>query len=226
MRNYLDKAGLYAVIEEHRTRWDISLSDYPINILSLCQYIGNIIVKQLPFHTPGLRGMATKRCDWNSSDIILLNASRSKEEQNFDCGHELIHLTEHRKSTTQTFHCFDQTIPSQDCFLEWQANEGSAELILPYRILITQLVDEIRLARGMGIKVENNMQFVPEAYAKRYNVTEAFIRNRIDSLSYEICQYDSGVSIDEIEILSRKKQNKKGIDLRRYDIFSLIEKMN
>lgn len=223
MRNYLDKPALYAAIDEYRSRWGISLSDYPINTVDLCAEIGRIIVRDAMFFTPGLRGMATKRSSFDSSDIILLNQSRSREERNFDCGHELIHLTLHRTDKTQTFQCFDHSIPTQDAFLEWQANEGAAELIVPYRLLLPMILDEMKLARRMGIKLKGKAKLFPECYAPRFGVSQAFMSNRIDSLLYEICQYSQGRGLDQLEILSKTQQEKRKVDLRQYPIYSVLK---
>lgn len=73
----------------------------------------------------------------------MLNARHSVEELNFDCGHELIHLTKHRGLGLSSFHCFDTLKPKQDPFIEWEANEGAAELTVPYRSFLPLLSDAI-----------------------------------------------------------------------------------
>lgn len=221
---YLDKARLYYIVDEYRKRWRLNLtSDYPLNTIDLCKMIGNIEIDYAPFITPGLRGMATKREAWDQPDMILLNAFRSQTEKNFDCGHELMHLTLHRNLGTQTFHCFDRAMPKQNTFIEWQANEGAAELLVPYRLLVPRIVAEMKLAIRMGIHVENNMHLLPECYAPQFGVTEFFMRNRIDSLTYEICQYASGTGLDELTILSKTQQERRKINLKEYPIYNMLQ---
>lgn len=223
MHNYLNKATLYKRIEEHRNRWEIGSSNYPINTIELCQSFKHVVVKEAPFLTPGLRGLAAKRNTFDGMDIIVLNKNRNTQEKNFDCGHELIHLVEHRNAKTQSFHCFEKAMPSQNKFMEWQANEGSAELILPYKIFVKQFCEDIKDAKRMGISVRRNVDFIARAYAKRYNVTESFVRNRIKSLTYEMCQHYSGTDIDNLDILSRSQLTVQSIDLKKYPLFSFIK---
>jgi Zn-dependent peptidase ImmA (M78 family) len=222
MHNIYDKATLYLRIEEHRNRLGICNSDYPINIKEVCSNSKHIVVRECPFKTPGLRGIATKRTVFDGTDIILLNSNRNENEKNFDCGHEMIHLLEHRNAKAQTFHCFEKTMPNQNSFMEWQANEGSAELIVPYRKFITDFCSDIKLAIKMGINYERNINAIPEVYADNYKVTPSFIRNRIRNLQYEICQHYHGTAINNLDIKSRHQLKSQGIDLNQYDIFSFV----
>ena len=209
MQDYLDKATLYERIEEHRNKWGINLSDYPINAIELCDSFKYIVVKEAPFKTLGLRGIATKRDCVDKSDIILLNSNRTDMEKNFDCSHELIHLTEHRKSKTQTFHCFEKVRPQQNAFLEWQANEGAAEMLVPYRQFLP-LVKE-------NHNVLNNWDSIWNLrcdFAKYFNVTESVIKIRFESLKYEIDQFLAGCHINDLKILSAAKQKQLGIKIQ------------
>ncbi|WP_206460206.1 ImmA/IrrE family metallo-endopeptidase [Anaerovorax sp. IOR16] len=223
MHNYLNKVTLYKRIEEHRNRWGVTLSNYPINTIELCKSFKHLTVKEVPFFTTGLRGLATKRNTFDGMDIIILNENRNAQEKNFDCGHELIHLVEHRNAKTQSFHCFEKAMPNQNKFMEWQANEGSAELILPYKIFIKQFCDDIIDAKRLGINVRRNACFVAESYAQRYNVTESFIKNRVKSLAYEMCQYYSGTDLDDLKILSRSQLSTQNIDLKKNPLYSFIK---
>lgn len=97
---------------------------YGINIVRRWDY--GIKLERIPFKTRGLRGMSYPGAR-PQPDIILLNSKRSEIEQNFDCGHEMVHLAIHRNLNKKVFNCFDRsTAPNQDPFLEWQANEGAA----------------------------------------------------------------------------------------------------
>ncbi|MEL7655884.1 MAG: ImmA/IrrE family metallo-endopeptidase [Bacillota bacterium] len=206
MHEYIDKAALYARIEERRNRWGISLSDYPINILNMCKSFKYLIIQEAPFTTPGLRGIATKRELPNKSDIIILNSCRTDLEKAFDCTHELIHLAEHRQVKAQSFHCFEKILPQQNAFLEWQANEGAAEMLVPYMLLL-QMINERKnyLQSWRGISGLNKL------IAEYFNVSEAVISFRFESLKYEINQLLEGCPIDRIKILSSKKQSQLGI---------------
>lgn len=47
--------------------------------------------------------------------------------------------------------------------------------------------------------------------SKYYNVSDVFIENRLESLRYEIDQYLNGCDLNDIEILSNRKQLERGI---------------
>lgn len=223
MHNFYDKARLYSRIDEHRHRLGIKDSDYPLHIKDLCDNSKHIVVKECPFKTHGLRGIATKRTVFDGTDIILLNSNRNENEKNFDCGHELVHLLEHRNAKAQTFHCFERTMPNQNNFMEWQANEGAAELILPYKQFVEEFCTDYYFMSRMGVNLERKAKVLPLLYAQKHKVTESFIVNRIKSLEYEICQYHSGTSIDSLEILSKNQLKQKTISLNRFGIYSYLK---
>ena len=63
----------------------------------------------------------------------MLRSSMPGDEMNFICGHEIVHVKFHRYYHVKTFQCFDTIKATQNRFLEWQANGGSAELTVPMR---------------------------------------------------------------------------------------------
>ena len=67
---------------------------YGINLVKEYENFG-ILTEAVPFKTHALRGMAAIG-DKPQPDVILLNSARTPQEQNFDCGHETIHLALHR----------------------------------------------------------------------------------------------------------------------------------
>lgn len=199
-----------------------------INIVRRWDY--GIKLEKIPFKTRGLRGMSYPGAK-PQPDIILLNSKRSEVEQNFDCAHELVHLTMHRHLNKQVFNCFDgSTAPNQDSFLEWQANEGAAEFFIPYKVFIPHLKECI----GNKPSRENIEEFKRYA-ADLYCVPPAVIKYRIESLKYEILQYYSGITIDNLQIISKRQQERMGLYIRslneighddKLDIHSYIEMKN
>lgn len=201
---------------------------YGINIVRRWDY--GIKLERIPFKTRGLRGMSypgTKP----QPDIILLNSKRSEVEQNFDCAHELVHLTMHRHLNKQVFNCFDgSTAPNQDPFLEWQANEGAAEFFVPYKVFIPHLKECIGNNPSQG-----NIEEFKRYAADLYCVPPAVIKYRIESLKYEILQYYSGITINNLQIISKRQQERMGLYIRslneighddKLDIHSYIEMKN
>ena len=142
------------------------------------------------------------------SDIncIIVNSNLPFVEQNFYGIHELIHIVTCPKDSGQTFSCFDTVKPHQNSYIEWLANEGSAELLIPYR----KLLPIIKQKYPDMIKDLGTYTFCEE-YADLFSVSSTVLRHRIDSLKYEIFQYINGTNIDNLQILSKKAQEKNGI---------------
>ena len=91
-------------------------------------------------------------------------------------------------------------------FLEWQANEGSAELHVPYRLLFPKIAAALQ-------KMES-MQDIPNlraGLAEEFQVMEEVIYYRFESLKYEIYQYLTGVGLENIEFITVSKQREAGI---------------
>lgn len=201
---------------------------YGINIIRRWDY--GIQLERLPFKSRGLRGM-TYISEKPYPDIILLNSKRSETEQNYDCGHELVHLAIHRKLEQKVFNCFDTGVaPKQDPFLEWQANEGSAEFFIPHKFFIPFLKECVGNAPGRK-DIEEFKQYA----ANLCCVPPAVIKYRIESLKYEILQYYAGSDINDLRILSKRQQERMGIYIKsmneinrneRFDIYSYIEMKN
>ena len=178
-------------------------------------------------------GYGTYQCRLNmvaEPDIILLNSNRCEDEQNFDCGHEMMHLSLHRKLNRSTFNCFDRVSALQDPFLEWQANEGAAEFYVPYKIFIP-LIKEHLHESPQRADVENFITWASDYFL----VPQAVIRYRLENLKFEIYQYYMGIEITDIKVLSKNQQEKRGLFLsslndiapgERFDIMNYIEMKN
>jgi Zn-dependent peptidase ImmA (M78 family) len=206
---YYTKAGLYKEINHLRDFVGIDQTDYPINLINMCKVRGNILVEAVPFNTPGLKGMASIASREGENDIILLNSYQSEEERNFICGHELIHLALHRHEKVKSFNCFEKILPNQDGFLEWQANEGSAEFIVPYQLFLPKIKKSLP-----SLKTSSDYRQFRRDSASSFNVTDAVIKFRLDDLKYEIQQYLNGTSINSLEFLSKNQRVAKGINVK------------
>lgn len=200
---FCSKENLYNEVNRLKNSIGFNPIDYNIDLVSFCK--SRIHVEELNFTTKKLRGMAIVG-DSSNKDIILLNKNRTHTEQCFDCGHEFIHLAFHRNIKQKTFNCLDEPTIKQDSYLEWQANEGAAEFFVPYRSLLP-------LVKARYEKLDSwaAIQFFKAELAETYNVSLGVIHYRLESLKYEIAQYVSGISIDDVKILSHTQQAKKKI---------------
>ena len=207
MAIYLTKEKLYNEIHEYKRGLGLNATDIGFDMIELCVKDG-VLLQKLPFKTKALRGMASIGST-PKNDVILLNTDRSKREQNFDCGHEFVHLCIHRNLNQKTFNCIDTIYARQDVFIEWQANEGAAEMIVPMKIFLPFVKKNYS---GDGYYA--NIIYLKEQAANMFNVTEKVIECRLENLKYEIHQYLNGVPLNDIEILSLSQQKRKKINIK------------
>ncbi|MCL2753128.1 MAG: ImmA/IrrE family metallo-endopeptidase [Defluviitaleaceae bacterium] len=131
---------------------------------------------------------------------IGLNSRRSHLGKNFDCMHELIHYWFHG---AEYFWC-DQ---DQKNHLEWQANEGAAQFLMPYQSFIpnySHLHDELY----ERLPPEAAHDAVIARLSAQYLVGETAVKYRLNGLQNEIKQYINGIPIDEIKITSRTQKRR------------------
>lgn len=208
MAFYYTKELLYNVIHVHKMKTGLSINEYGFDMIELCNNVG-IKIDSVPFKTKALRGMAAIGRGYKK-DVILLNTERNSIEQNYDCGHEFIHLRIHRDLRQETFHCIDSSYQAnQDPFIEWQANEGAAEFIVPY-ISFIPLVIKCR----NDMKTSSDIISFKEYAANIYNVSRQVIGFRLESLKYEIDQCLNGADVRNIKLLSAAQQKRSGIHVR------------
>lgn len=209
---YLTKRDLYSKVADIRKKLNIKEDEYPVKIQSKCLSIKNLELQYHDFNSCKLGGILMHG---NKVDTMILNSKRTNEEKEFDCAHEVIHLFEHRGNGT-LFNCFDKNyvrdLNKIDTTIEWQANEGAAELLLPWKNFIPNVVYEYMSTEGDFDK----SSIVNYILAINYGVTEAIIEYRIENLKYEILQFLNGISLYEIEILSNNQIKKSGIVTNGY----------
>lgn len=205
MDQFSAKKDLHLFVELLRKEMNLNLGSYPISTVKLCEATSCVDVDYVNFKTKGICGTAMLG---EKVDTIILNMNRSERERNFDCGHEIIHLTHHRENQQECFQCFATPKPSQDPFVEWQANEGSAELLVPYKLLLP----EVRTACG-NINSFGKLESFKTSMALNFDVSMAVINYRLESLKYEIRQYFSGVPFENINFLSKAEQDRLGMSV-------------
>lgn len=212
----MSKKDLYESVNNLKNRMHINDFEYPLDIFDICQNrLVNIEIGAANFKTNDLRGMAiiseNVKCE---NHVILVNANKSPEEINYHGTHELMHITIQHNKAGQAFKCYDKVKPTQDSYIEWQANEGAAEFLVPYRILLPLIKKNYnKMCIGFGA-----YDFC-EVYASQFGVSPVVMQNRLNALSYEIEQYINGTPLNSIKILSHTQQIKQGIHT-----VSLIEK--
>lgn len=209
---YWDKTTLYWQVDalKKRLRSLYFFDNTGIDAKNLAyQCVNNLAIQEVLFDSTKICGILYKG---DRKTSIALNARRTAEMQNFDCMHELIHYFLHDVCYCQCI-CSDEQggrCIQQDRIQEWQANEGAAQFLVPYQDFIPRfsyLLDNLP-DKGFGV----------EAYfARIYGVSQRVISNRIASLGYEIDQFRNGVSVSNIKLLSRHKQEIQGICPTNYN---------
>lgn len=195
---YLTKAELYKSVDKLIEELDITSCDYPLNSILLAKkFFINAEILYEDFDSFCALLYRGKR-----TTTLTLNSRRSSAMQNFDCMHEIIHYFLHED--LNTFECLgSDNNPSLNDSLEWQANEGAAEALLPYRMFIPMYIS----------LCEENEETAITYLANKFCVTERVIENRIDNLQCEIYQYKVlNKNIDNIEILSKTGLERKKLD--------------
>lgn len=222
------KKQLYSDVARIKRFMIFRKDQYGINLVQEYNSFG-IKLEAIPFKTHGLRGMAAI-AEAPDPDVILLNTKRSPLEQNFDCGHETMHLGLHRHTGQKTFNCYDEVTAKQNPFLEWQANEGSAEFFVPHRIFIPMLHEFL----GLYPTFQTVQEFIRLA-SNTFMVPRQVIRYRLENLKYEILQFYAGMDVYDLELLSKIQQERRGIYIRslnsisygeHLDMYNYISKIN
>lgn len=206
---YWNKATLYRYVDALRKGICDSSNFSPVDSEKLAmRCIKNLTIEKISFLNSDICGILYKG---NYTTSIALNTKRSPEMQNFDCMHELIHYFFHDIEYCQRI-CSDKTGSTirQDAYIEWQANEGAAQFLMPYQDFIPRFLPLI--AQSFPC---TSFQTVDDL-AQFYRVTPAVIEVRINQLSYEIDQYRQGRSLEQIQLLSKKKREQQGIKVTPY----------
>lgn len=194
--SYNAKKQLYDFVDE--TKYKYGICGFPAKVLNFCNESDRIDVTLRKFNTKGLCAAAFVG---SKKDTIILNTNRTDQELNFDCAHELIHLTKHRSQNIEIFSCFEKNNITQNPFLEWEANEGAAQALVPYQIFIPMYVDLC-----LKYPKDKFMFDIEKMLSKYFFVTENVIHNRIKSLQYEIYQYfDLKIPINIVSLKSNRQ---------------------
>lgn len=181
--------------------------NYPLDIFEICSKFSNLEIAAIPFVTRSLRGMAKLADTESSINCILVNSNLTQEEQNFHGMHELMHIYLPHDYSGTTFKCYDKVQPFQDSYVEWLANEGAAELIIPHDVLLPYIKENLYRFKERLFGICE----MSEEIADHYRVSPVVVQNRFNSLKYEIYQYLNGCKISDIKVLSKTQQEKEGI---------------
>ena len=156
---------------------------------------------------------------------VALNALHSGARRNFFCAHELIHYCLHG-DRAKMWVCGDPSgggvIAGADAYAEWQANAGAAELLMPYARVIPEFADALSVRRPFFR--EQHLRDMYESMARKYFVSGTVMEYRVNELIYETIQYVSGTPIEQVTLMSRREQSKRGVG--RYSPLSVYDRIH
>ena len=178
--SFCTKKDLYHVVDVIRAENNVNYENGFIDCYELCSRIEWIEIGRATLSKATIRGAS-----YPKEGFIALNALRNPVEQNFDCAHELFHLVLHKFKERSSFVCLEPIELNSDQISEWQANEAAAEFLVPYRLFIPEFVRFVH-----ACEAPSDYDGVIGYFASKYNVSRAVIIYRINSLKYEIYQYD------------------------------------
>lgn len=199
----MTKLELYRTVEAIRASCDI-LTSPPFDSKNLCTNTFSLNLTETSIKTPGLRGMSHI-----PSRTVILDSNLNAEEQNFYCMHEIMHHLLHRNRRTKVYSVYEYTAADQDPFVEWEANEGAAQFLVPYQTFIPDYINLSRKnARSNipGVETRNELSNI-------YSVTQSVIATRIKNLNYEIWQYINGTPICSIDVRSSRYLERNRINV-------------
>lgn len=191
------KSKLYDDIHLLKEQLGFSANTYDLNAIDIAKrFCYNLKIEYISFSK--IYAMLSKS---KKSVSIALNSKRSAEQQNFDCCHELIHYFFHDNISNCTIGTQERDL-ALNTYIEWQANEGAAEFLVPYEIFIPLYFQMCK---------NKPDSFLTTRLAAYFNVSDKVIENRINCLKYEIAQYKSGIPLKNIIIMSATSQVKNEI---------------
>ncbi len=182
--NFLNKAELYRKIELIRQSAPAGRFDP----YALARTLG-IEIEVYAFDSARLAGVLMRG---EHKSLIVLSANRPPEGRRFAASHELVHYFLHEGDN---FLC---TGDDEVSAIEWQANEGAAELLMPYKEFIL-FYENIR-----SLFFTDRERALRRA-AEHFDVSAGMINTRLQSLSPEIAQYERGTPLDKIVPTSARR---------------------
>lgn len=123
-----------------------------------------------------MRGIVRIAKNRDENHVILLNENKSFVEQNYHGFHELTHILTVDEPGT-TLNCFGNTRPNQNSYIEWLANEGAAEFLMPYKEILPIIRNESKTFDEHSMPIFD----LSEKLSNMYNVSTVVVQNRISS---------------------------------------------
>ena len=131
IKGFIEVNNLNLLINKILFNLNINERNFPRNSIDIIKkYYSDIEIFYEKFHTKDIGGIIYIG---DITTSILLNSQRNNKSLNFDCMHELIHYWCHSKNN---YLCVESNKMKSKKDLEWQANEGAAQALMPKDIFV------------------------------------------------------------------------------------------
>ncbi len=210
-----DVRGMRAKVNEIRSE----LTDYgfrpPYIIMDICNKLDDYCLEFVPFCTKGLRGIVSMANDKDPLNCILINSNLDYLARNYHGFHEFMHTKMHKNRFERSF-CYDNSTirDKQDPYIEWEANSGAAYLLAPPHLFIPEfckLYSHLKFGDGGYWVRTYGVQKLIDIIALKFRITPVVVKFLLQEYSYEIDQYLSDKSFDELNVVTRQEQKELGI---------------
>jgi Zn-dependent peptidase ImmA (M78 family) len=211
-REYINKNTLYGCI---RDIWEVFNLFYPFPVCHVMEYLEPHVTVEFRKHKNlNLCGMINKKAPPDKSTIFINNGN-PRITQLFSLYHEIMHWFFHPPLKT---HCNIMGGGVQG-IEDYHANEGAAEMLVPYRVFIPWAADEIN---SIDLNDAKAIQAIKNKAVNYFNVSPTIINYRFEGLKYELQQYMDGVDLYKINFMSKTQQTAKGIKVNSLNDMEII----
>lgn len=192
---YLTRAQLYQRVEQIREQLGLYRPPFSFGMLRK-RVAGEIEVIEHYFDSRVMQG-ALIRASKGRRSVVLINLRRNEVSRKFVLCHELIHYYLHLQGAR--FLC---NLLESDQLVEWQANEGAAQLLVPYQIFLQSCL------RHRFLILSDSARAIP-LLAEEFGVSQQTILYRLQTLAGELAQVFEGVAPDQVEVLTSRERARR-----------------
>lgn len=185
-QGYVPRNIIYSDVTRKIKSMGYSFSNYPISSFEIVKKINKtnnnkIEIHFLNFKTTKIGGVLIRG---DEISHIGLNSLLPEESLNFNCMHELIHYWFHPNLNFTYCYITNEYILTDPRY-EYQANEGTAQALMPYQLFIPKYYE-----------FKGNI----ERIANFFGVSKTAVEYRIENLRFEFLQYEYGVKVEDIHL--------------------------
>jgi len=200
-KQFITKKVLYECLDEIKSALGLI---HPFPLCDLLEPLaGFVTVRFRPFKNPHICGMIDKRDPPEVSEIVV-NSGNPQPTMRFGLYHETVHWFCHPPGGH-----YSVLGRGNQGIEDYQANEGAAELELPYRVFLPWMAEKLERA-GKNPEPELIARIKEDA-VRAFDTSAAIVYYRLEGLKYELEQVRNGVELGNLAFLSHAQLKARGI---------------